>query len=169
MPCLYYYQQQLHIQKTRHPPPKGPTAALGELVCSGGAYRIKELVRYPQVPQMAQLKGRKSCRRTYVAAAQRSHLTEPQPTLATIDAAKESAASSATTLVGVEAFLGQLGMQKVNSLRLPASQDTSGDHFAQSSLRYALHARSRKARYKSDMSLFMDNHFWSNIMIKYIQ
>ena len=129
MPCLYYYQQQLHIQKTRHPPPKGSTAALGELVCSGGAYRIKELVRYPQVPQMAQLKGRKSCRRTYVAAAQRSHLTEPQPTLATIDAAKESAASSATTLVGVEAFLGQPGMQKVHSLRLPAGQDTSRDHF----------------------------------------
>jgi hypothetical protein len=129
LPCLYYYQQQLHIQKTRHPPPEGSTAALGELVCSGGAYRIKELVRYPQVPQMAQLKGRKSCRRTYVAAAQRSHLTEPQPTLATIDAAKESAASSATTLVGVEAFLGQPGMQKVHSLRLPAGQDTSRDHF----------------------------------------
>ena len=169
MPCLYYYQQQLHIQETRHPPPKGSTAALGELVCSGGAYRVKEFVRYPQVPQMAQLKGRKSCRRTYVAAAQRSHLTEPQPTLATIDAAKESAASSATTLVGVEAFLGQPGMQKVHSLRLPAGQDTSRDHFVQGSLQYALHAKSRKARYASDMSLFMDNHFRSNIMIKYIQ
>jgi hypothetical protein len=55
-------------------------------------------LKTPQTPsQLTQVKGHRSCRRTYAAAAQRSHLTQPHPTLATSDAAKQAAASRCTT------------------------------------------------------------------------